>query len=129
MTTPVTDVLRCELPLQLAPMGSVSATPALALAVTRAGAHAVYPGLALPPAATTGTDTAPSTASSSGRSAGPSMRLRPPDSHPLAITTPHPAASAARASSADSTCQPQTPPFSATTATSAGSGSARKKST
>jgi nitronate monooxygenase len=47
----VTDLLRSELPLQLAPMGSASATPALPLAVARAGGHAVYPGLALPPAA------------------------------------------------------------------------------
>ena len=51
MTTLVTDLLRCELPLQLAPMGSASATPALPLAVARAGGHAMYPGLALPPAA------------------------------------------------------------------------------
>ena len=51
MTTPVTDLLRCELPLQLAPMGSASATPALPLAIARAGGHAMYPGLALPPAA------------------------------------------------------------------------------
>jgi NAD(P)H-dependent flavin oxidoreductase YrpB (nitropropane dioxygenase family) len=51
MTTKVTDLLQCELPLQLAPMGSVSATPALPLAVARAGAHAVYPALALPPPA------------------------------------------------------------------------------
>jgi nitronate monooxygenase len=51
MTTAVTRLLRCELPLQLAPMGSVSATPALPLAVARAGAHAVYPGAGLPPAA------------------------------------------------------------------------------
>ena len=39
----------------------------------------------------------------------PRSRLRPPDSHPLAITTSQPAASAARASSADSTCQPHSP--------------------
>ena len=32
-------------------MGSVSATPALPLAVARAGGHAMYPGLGLPPAA------------------------------------------------------------------------------
>ena len=51
MTTLVTDLLRCELPLQLAPMGSASATPALPLAIARAGGHAMYPGLALPPAA------------------------------------------------------------------------------
>jgi len=51
MTTKVTDLLHSELPLQLAPMGSVSATPALPLAVARAGGHAVYPGLALPPQA------------------------------------------------------------------------------
>ena len=36
------------------------------------------------------------------------MRLRPPDSQPLATTRSQPAASAARASSPDSTCQPQT---------------------
>jgi nitronate monooxygenase len=47
----LTDLLRCELPLQLAPMGSVSATPRLPLAVARAGGHAVYPALALPPPA------------------------------------------------------------------------------
>ena len=51
MTAALTDVLRCELPLQLAPMGSVSATPALPLAVARAGGHAMYPALALRPAA------------------------------------------------------------------------------
>ena len=51
MTTRVTDLLQCELPLQLAPMGSVSATPALPLAFARAGGHAVYPALALPPPA------------------------------------------------------------------------------
>ena len=38
----VTDLLRCELPIQLAPMGSASASPALALAVAGAGGHAVY---------------------------------------------------------------------------------------
>ncbi len=41
------DLLHCELPIQLAPMGSVSATPTLALAVAQAGGHAVYPGLML----------------------------------------------------------------------------------
>lgn len=51
MPASLSDLLRCELPLQLAPMGSVSATPRLPLAVTAAGAHAVYPGLGLPPAA------------------------------------------------------------------------------
>jgi nitronate monooxygenase len=49
--TAVTDLLGCELPLQLAPMGSVSVTPALPLAVARAGAHAMYPGLGSPPQA------------------------------------------------------------------------------
>lgn len=44
-------LLRCELPIQLGPMGSVCVTPALALAVALAGGHAVYPGLMLPPAA------------------------------------------------------------------------------
>ena len=47
----LTDLLRCELPIQLAPMGSVSVTPALPLAVAGAGGHAVYPALAMPPAA------------------------------------------------------------------------------
>jgi nitronate monooxygenase len=45
------ELLRCELPVQLAPMGSVSATPALPLAVAAAGGHGMYPALALPPAA------------------------------------------------------------------------------
>ena len=40
-----------ELPIQLAPMGGVSATPRLALAVAAAGGHAMYPALALPPQA------------------------------------------------------------------------------
>ena len=43
--------LQCELPIQLAPMGSVSASARLPLAVAATGAHAMYPGLALPPAA------------------------------------------------------------------------------
>ena len=47
----LTALLGCELPLQLAPMGSVSATPALPLAVAAAGGHGMYPGLALPPQA------------------------------------------------------------------------------
>jgi nitronate monooxygenase len=47
----VTAMLRCELPIQLAPMGSVSSSPALASAVAAAGGHAMYPALALPPAA------------------------------------------------------------------------------
>jgi nitronate monooxygenase len=47
----VCDLLHCDLPIQLAPMGSVSATPALPLAVAAAGGHGMYPGLALPPAA------------------------------------------------------------------------------
>ena len=41
----LTDLLRCEVPIQLAPMGGVSVSPALPLAVARAGAHAMYPGL------------------------------------------------------------------------------------
>jgi nitronate monooxygenase len=49
--TTVTELLGCELPLQLAPMGSVSVTPALPLAVTRAGGHAMYPGLGSRPEA------------------------------------------------------------------------------
>ena len=51
MTTRLTNLLRCELPIQLAPMGSVSVTPALPLAVAAAGGHAVYPTLGMPPAA------------------------------------------------------------------------------
>ena len=51
MPNRVCELLGCELPIQLAPMGSVSAGPRLPLAVTRAGAHAMYPALALPPAA------------------------------------------------------------------------------
>jgi nitronate monooxygenase len=47
----LTTLLRCELPIQLAPMGSVSATAALPLAVAGAGGHAMYPALALPPPA------------------------------------------------------------------------------
>jgi nitronate monooxygenase len=49
MANRVCELLRCELPIQLAPMGSVSATPALPLAVAAAGGHGVYPALALPP--------------------------------------------------------------------------------
>ena len=49
----LTELLRCELPIQLAPMGGVSVTPRLALAVAAAGGHPVYPGLALPPEALT----------------------------------------------------------------------------
>jgi NAD(P)H-dependent flavin oxidoreductase YrpB (nitropropane dioxygenase family) len=45
------ELWRSELPIQLAPMGSVSATPRLALAVAAAGGHAMYPALALPPPA------------------------------------------------------------------------------
>jgi nitronate monooxygenase len=41
----LTDLLRCEVPIQLAPMGGVSVSPALPNAVSRAGAHAMYPGL------------------------------------------------------------------------------------
>ena len=51
MATRLTELLHCELPIQLAPMGSVSVTPALPLAVAQAGGHAVYPALALPPPA------------------------------------------------------------------------------
>ena len=43
------DLLRCALPIQLAPMGSVAATPALPLAVALAGGHGMYPGLGLRP--------------------------------------------------------------------------------
>jgi nitronate monooxygenase len=51
MTRRLTDLLQSTLPIQLAPMGSVSATPRLPLAVAAAGAHAMYPGLGLPAAA------------------------------------------------------------------------------
>jgi nitronate monooxygenase len=44
-------LLECRLPIQLAPMGSVSATAQLPLAVMQAGGHAMYPALALPPPA------------------------------------------------------------------------------
>src|SRR3954453_20662369 len=44
-------ILQCDLPIQLAPMGSVSASARLPSAVAAAGAHAMYPGLALPPSA------------------------------------------------------------------------------
>jgi NAD(P)H-dependent flavin oxidoreductase YrpB (nitropropane dioxygenase family) len=47
----VLELWRSELPIQLAPMGGVSATPRLALAVSAAGGHAMYPALALPPPA------------------------------------------------------------------------------
>ena len=51
MATRVTELLHCDLPIQLAPMGSVSATAALPLAVAEAGGHGMYPALGLPPAA------------------------------------------------------------------------------
>ena len=51
MTARLTELVGSKLPIQLAPMGSVSATPRLPLAVARAGGHAMYPGLALPPQA------------------------------------------------------------------------------
>jgi nitronate monooxygenase len=51
MANRVCELLGCELPIQLAPMGSVSATPSLPLAVAQAGGHAMYPGLGLPPPA------------------------------------------------------------------------------
>ena len=50
MRNPVCELLRCELPIQLAPMGSVAATPALPLAVAMAGGHGMYPALGLPAA-------------------------------------------------------------------------------
>src|SRR3954466_5200150 len=51
MAPPLTELLRCDLPIQLAPMGCVSVGAALPLAVARAGGHAMYPALFLPPAA------------------------------------------------------------------------------
>jgi nitronate monooxygenase len=47
----LTELLGCEVPIQLAPMGGVSVTPDLPLAVAGAGGHAMYPTLTLPPAA------------------------------------------------------------------------------
>jgi NAD(P)H-dependent flavin oxidoreductase YrpB (nitropropane dioxygenase family) len=44
----LTGLLRSRLPIQLAPMGCVSATASLPLAVARAGGNAVYPALGLP---------------------------------------------------------------------------------
>ena len=49
----VLELWGSELPIQLAPMGGVSATPRLALAVAAAGGHAMYAALALPPPALT----------------------------------------------------------------------------
>jgi NAD(P)H-dependent flavin oxidoreductase YrpB (nitropropane dioxygenase family) len=49
----LTDLLGCELPIQLAPMGCVSVRTELARAVVAAGGHAVYPALTLPGAALT----------------------------------------------------------------------------
>ena len=51
MSERLRPLLGCALPIQLAPMGSVSATARLPLAVASAGGHAMYPGLGLPPAA------------------------------------------------------------------------------
>ena len=51
MANPICELLRCELPIQLAPMGSVATTPSLPLAVAAAGGHGMYPALGLPPAA------------------------------------------------------------------------------
>ena len=42
------SLLNCRLPIQLAPMGSVSVSPALPLAVAAAGGHAMYPGVGVP---------------------------------------------------------------------------------
>jgi NAD(P)H-dependent flavin oxidoreductase YrpB (nitropropane dioxygenase family) len=51
VATRVTELLHCEHPIQLAPMGSVSVTAALPLAVAAAGGHGMYSVLALPPQA------------------------------------------------------------------------------
>ncbi|MEP6953297.1 MAG: nitronate monooxygenase, partial [Solirubrobacteraceae bacterium] len=51
MSSHLVELLQCTHPIQLAPMGSVSVTPALPLAVAGAGGHAVYPALGLPPRA------------------------------------------------------------------------------
>ena len=47
----VLELFGSELPIQLAPRGSVSATPRLAVAVAAAGGLAILPALALPPQA------------------------------------------------------------------------------
>ena len=49
MATRVTELLHCDHPIQLAPMGSVSVTAALPLAVAAAGGHGMYSVLGLPP--------------------------------------------------------------------------------
>ena len=51
MASRVTELLHCEHPIQLAPMGSVSVTAALPLAVAAAGGHGMYSALGLPPLA------------------------------------------------------------------------------
>jgi nitronate monooxygenase len=51
VATRVTELLHCEYPIQLAPMGSVSVTAALPLAVAAAGGHGMYSVLGLPPQA------------------------------------------------------------------------------
>jgi nitronate monooxygenase len=51
VATRVTELLHSDLPIQLAPMGSVSATAALPLAVAAAGGHGMYSVLGLPPQA------------------------------------------------------------------------------
>jgi NAD(P)H-dependent flavin oxidoreductase YrpB (nitropropane dioxygenase family) len=51
VTSRLTATLGSRLPIQLAPMGSVSATARLPLAVAAAGGHGMYPALALPPEA------------------------------------------------------------------------------
>ena len=84
--------------------------------------------LAMPPAAITGTRTASSTSSSSGSRPIPPF-VRPPASIPRATTMSHPAASAARASSAEMICQLTSAPPDAARATSAGVGSPRYSST
>jgi NAD(P)H-dependent flavin oxidoreductase YrpB (nitropropane dioxygenase family) len=49
VATRVTELLHCDHPIQLAPMGSVSVTAALPLAVAAAGGHGMYSVLGLPP--------------------------------------------------------------------------------
>jgi nitronate monooxygenase len=51
MTSGRLGALSWKVPIQLAPMGSVSATSRLPIAVAAAGGHAMYPALGLPPAA------------------------------------------------------------------------------
>jgi NAD(P)H-dependent flavin oxidoreductase YrpB (nitropropane dioxygenase family) len=80
----LTKLLGCELPIQLAPMGSVSVRPDLALALADAGGHARLAGAELPvprfgPQAPTRTSTGAIAAMPfyAGQSAGVVHRVQP----------------------------------------------------